>query len=186
MNHSHFKKLALSQLAICLFAASGIATAQTKTDGTTNTDGPFLLADTSAGKAIKEATGATVFGLMQAGYSMNDVTTSGNKKKSRANTIAGPSDEGPQFNGMILAIEKLPEANFIPRITPLPGPMSEKYSWGFRADLHYGRDGLMSAANGIENTWNRNQGAPGLPPNAIYIGGYGCWRRDDHHPYHHK
>jgi hypothetical protein len=169
MNHSHFKKLALSQLAICLFAASGIATAQTKTDGTTNTDGPFLLADTSAGKAIKEATGATVFGLMQAGYSMNDVTTSGNKKKSRSNTIAGPSDEGPQFNGMILAIEKLPEANFIPRITPLPGPMSEKYSWGFRADLHYGRDGLMSAANGIENTWNRNQGAPGLPPNANHM-----------------
>jgi hypothetical protein len=127
------------------------------------------LADTSAGKAIKEATGATVFGLMQAGYSMNDVTSSADKKKSRSNTIAGPSDEGPQFNGMILSIEKLPEANFIPRITPLPGPMSEKYSWGFRADLHYGRDGLMSAANGIENTWNRNQGAPGLPPNANHM-----------------
>ena len=70
---------------------------------------------------------------------------------------------------MILSIEKLPEANFIPRITPLPGPMSEKYSWGFRADLHYGRDGLMSAANGIENTWHRNQGAPGLPPNANHM-----------------
>lgn len=169
MKHSHFKKLALSQLAISLLAASSIATAQSKVDGATNTDGPFLLADTSAGKAIKETTGATVFGLMQAGYSMNDVTSSSNKKKSRSNTIAGPSDEGPQFNGMILSIEKLPEANFIPRITPLPGPMSEKYSWGFRADLHYGRDGLMSAANGIENTWNRNQGAPGLPPNANHM-----------------
>jgi hypothetical protein len=169
MKHSHFKKLALSQLAIYLLAASSIATAQPKVDGATNTDGPFLLADTSAGKAIKEATGATVFGLMQAGYSMNDVTSSADKKKSRSNTIAGPSDEGPQFNGMILSIEKLPEANFIPRITPLPGPMSEKYSWGFRADLHYGRDGLMSAANGIENTWNRNQGAPGLPPNANHM-----------------
>ena len=169
MNYSHFKKLALSQLAICLFAASGIVSAQTKTDGATNTDGPFLLADTSAGKAIKEATGATVFGLMQAGYSMNDVTTSSNKKKSRSNTIAGPSDEGPQFNGMILSIEKLPEANFLPRITPLPGPMSEKYSWGFRADMHYGRDGLMSAANGIENTWERNQGAAGIPPSANHM-----------------
>ena len=169
MNHSHFKKLALSQLAIYLLAASSIATAQSKVDGATNTDGPFLLADTSVGKAIKETTGATVFGLMQAGYSMNDVTTSSNKKKSRSNTIAGPSDEGPQFNGLILSIEKLPEANFIPRITPLPGPMSEKYSWGFRADLHYGRDGLMSAANGIENTWDRNQGAAGIPPNANHM-----------------
>ena len=36
---------------------------------------------------------------------MNDVTSSADKKKSRSNTIAGPSDEGPQFNGMILAIE---------------------------------------------------------------------------------
>ena len=35
--------------------------------------------------------------------------------------------------------------------------------------MHYGRDGLMSAANGIENTWNRNQGAPGLPPNANHM-----------------
>lgn len=128
MNHFHFKKLALSQLAIYLLAASSIATAQSKGDGSKNPDGPFLLEETSAGKAIKETTGATVFGLMQAGYSMNDVTSSSNKKKSRSNTIPGPSDEGPQFNGMILAIEKLPEANFIPRITPLPGPMSEKYS----------------------------------------------------------
>ncbi len=55
MKHSHFKKLALSQLAISLLAASSIATAQPKVDGATNTDGPFLLADTSAGKAIKEA-----------------------------------------------------------------------------------------------------------------------------------
>ena len=157
----------LSPLAITLLTVSTLANSQPQTK--IDTDSYFLLAETAAGKAIKETTGATVFGLLQAGYSMNDVTSSGDKKKSRSNTIAGPSDEGPQFNGMILAIEKLPEANFIPRITPLPGPMSEKYSWGFRADLHYGRDGLMSAANGIENTWSRNQGAPGLPPNANHM-----------------
>lgn len=157
----------LSPLAIALLAASTLANSQSQTKIDTNSH--FLLEETAVGKAIKESTGATVFGLMQAGYSMNDVTTSSDKKKSRSNTIAGPSDEGPQFNGMILSIEKLPEANFIPRITPLPGPMSEKYSWGFRADLHYGRDGLMSAANGIENTWERNQGAPGLPPNANHM-----------------
>ncbi len=169
MNHPRFKKVALSQLAILLLTSSSIAIAQSKVDSFKNSDSPFLLADTSAGKAIKETTGATVFGLFQAGYSYNDVTSSGDKKKSRSNTIAGPSDEGPQFNGMILGIEKLPEANFIPRVTPLPGPMSEKYSWGFRADLHYGRDGLMSAANGIENTWHRNQGASGMPPNANHM-----------------
>jgi hypothetical protein len=162
-----YKKMMLSPLAIALLAASTLANSQSQTKIDTNSH--FLLEETAAGKAIKESTGATVFGLMQAGYSMNNVTTSSDKKKSRSNTIAGPSDEGPQFNGMILAIEKLPEANFIPRITPLPGPMSEKYSWGFRADLHYGRDGLMSAANGIENTWERNQGAPGLPPNANHM-----------------
>jgi hypothetical protein len=33
MKHSHFKKLALSQLAIYLLAASSIATAQSKEDG---------------------------------------------------------------------------------------------------------------------------------------------------------
>ncbi|MEO0048433.1 MAG: hypothetical protein RLZZ410_1392 [Pseudomonadota bacterium] len=169
MNHPHFKKVAISQLAICLLASSSMAIAESKINSSKDSDGPFLLADTSAGQAIKETTGATVFGLFQAGYSYNDVTTSGDKKKSRSNTIAGPSDEGPQFNGMILGIEKLPEANFIPRVTPLPGPMSEKYSWGFRADLHYGRDGLMSAANGIENTWHRNQGASGIPPNANHM-----------------
>lgn len=162
-----YKKMMLSPLAIALLAASTLANSQSQTKIDTNSH--FLLEETAVGKAIKETTGATVFGLMQAGYSMNDVTTSSNKKKSRSNTIAGPSDEGPQFNGMILSIEKLPEANFIPRITPLPGPMSENYSWGFRADLHYGRDGLMSAANGIENTWERNQGAPGLPPNANHM-----------------
>jgi hypothetical protein len=162
-----YKKMMLSPLAIALLAASTLANSQSQTKIDTNSH--FLLEETAVGKAIKESTGATVFGLMQAGYSMNDVTTSSDKKKSRSNTIAGPSDEGPQFNGMILSIEKLPEANFIPRITPLPGPMSEKYSWGFRADLHYGRDGLMSAANGIENTWERNQGAPGLPPNANHM-----------------
>ena len=162
-----YKKMMLSPLAIALLTASTLANSQSQTK--VDTSSHFLLAETAAGKAIKEATGATVFGLMQAGYSMNDVTTSSNKKKSRSNTIAGPSDEGPQFNGMILAIEKLPEANFIPRITPLPGPMSEKYSWGFRADMHYGRDGLMSAANGIENTWERNQGAAGIPPSANHM-----------------
>ena len=162
-----YKKMMLSPLAIALLAASTLANSQSQTKIDTNSH--FLLEETAVGKAIKESTGATVFGLMQAGYSMNDVTTSSDKKKSRSNTIAGPSDEGPQFNGMILSIEKLPEANFIPRITPLPGPMSENYSWGFRADLHYGRDGLMSAANGIENTWERNQGAPGLPPNANHM-----------------
>ncbi|MBU3599842.1 outer membrane beta-barrel protein [Polynucleobacter sp. 30F-ANTBAC] len=166
MNHPHFKKVAFIQLATFLLATSTMTSAQSQADTSKNTSSPFLLEETSVGKAIKETTGATVFGLLQAGYSYNDVTSSGDKKKSRSNTIAGPSDEGPQFNGMILSIEKLPEANFIPRITPLPGPMSEKYSWGFRADLHYGRDSLMSAANGIENTWHRNQGAPGIPPNA--------------------
>jgi hypothetical protein len=160
-----FKKFMLSPLTIALLTLSPSVHSQTKSDS----DFHFLLADTSTGKAIKEITGATVFGLLQAGYSYNDVTTSSDKKKSRSNTIAGPSDEGPQFNGMILSIERLPEANFIPRITPLPGPMSEKYSWGFRADLHYGRDGLMSAANGIENTWHHNQGAPGIPPSANHM-----------------
>ncbi|MEY4482193.1 MAG: hypothetical protein RIQ84_1355 [Pseudomonadota bacterium] len=162
-----YKKLMLSPLVIAILSLPNSAQSQTQTQE--NSDFYFLLAETSAGKAIKETTGATVFGLLQAGYSYNDVTTSGDKKKSRSNTIAGPSDEGPQFNGMILSIEKLPEANFIPRITPLPGPMSDKYSWGFRADLHYGRDGLMSAANGIENTWHRNQGASGIPPNANHM-----------------
>ena len=154
------KKLSLISLAISCLLGSSITMAQTQ---------PFLLTDTSVGKIINEATGASIFGLLQGGYSRNDLTTTSDKKKSRSNTIAGPSDEGFQFNGMILAIEKLPEANFLPRITPLPGPMSEKFSWGFRADLHYGRDGLMSAANGIENTWHMNQGASGIPPNANHM-----------------
>ena len=157
-------KLTLKPLALSLLLVSSLATAQSK-----DQDSYFLLGETAVGKTVKEATGATVFGLAQVGYSRNDVTTSSDKNKSRSNTIAGPSDEGAQFNGMILGIEKLPEANFLPRITPLPGPMSEKYSWGFRADLHYGRDGLMSAANGIENTWQRNQGAAGIPPNANHM-----------------
>lgn len=157
-------KLTLKPLALSLLLASSLATAQSK-----DQDFYFLLGETAAGKAIKEATGATIFGLAQVGYSRNDVTSAEDKRKSRSNTIAGPSDEGVQFNGMILAIEKLPEANFIPRITPLPGPMSEQYSWGFRADLHYGRDPLMSAANGIENTWQMNQGAAGIPPNANHM-----------------
>lgn len=157
-------KSTLKPLALSLLLASSLATAQSK-----DQDFYFLLGETAVGKAIKEATGATIFGLAQVGYSRNDVTSSSDKNRSRSNTIAGPSDEGAQFNGMILGIEKLPEANFLPRITPLPGPMSEQYSWGFRADLHYGRDALMSAANGIENTWHMNQGAAGIPPNANHM-----------------
>lgn len=160
----NFNKLTLKPLAIALVLASSVAIAQSK-----DQDSYFLLGETSAGKSIKDVTGGTVFGMAQAGFSRNDVTTAADKRKSRSNTIAGPSDEGVQFNGMILAIERLPEANFIPRITPLPGPMSEKFSWGFRADLHYGRDALMSASNGIENTWQMNQGATGLPPNGNHM-----------------
>ena len=144
----NFNKLILKPLAISLALTSSVAIAQSK-----DQDSYFLLGETAAGKSIKDVTGATIYGMAQVGYSRNDVTSSEDKRKSRSNTIAGPSDEGAQLNGVIVGIEKLLEANFIPRITPLPGPMSEKFSWGFRTDLHYGRDALMSASNGIENTW---------------------------------
>jgi len=93
-------KLILKPMALSLLLASSVATAQSK-----DQDSYFLLGETAVGKAIKEATGATIFGLAQVGYSRNDVTSSSDKNKSRSNTIAGPSDEGAQFNGMILGIE---------------------------------------------------------------------------------
>ena len=71
-------KLILKPMVLSLLLASSVATAQSK-----DQDSYFLLGETAVGKAIKEATGATIFGLAQVGYSRNDVTSSSDKNKSR-------------------------------------------------------------------------------------------------------
>jgi Putative beta-barrel porin-2, OmpL-like. bbp2 len=115
--------------------------------------------------AIEQATGIKVQGYAQVGYSRNNQTTSAQAKKGHSNfPVVGPNDEGFQLNEVHLAFEKPMRSNLLPRITPLPGPVPWEFSWGFRGELLYGRDGLPAQMLELDSKWGINKGKEGVPP----------------------
>lgn len=96
--------------------------------------------------AFESATGLTLNGFIQAGYSRNNNVGNGGGLN---HPIVGAGDTGFQFNALALSIEKPITTNILPRITPLPGPMPWEASFGFHAEYLYGRNGLPAGMNGF-------------------------------------
>ena len=115
--------------------------------------------------AVKRATGIKVFGLTQIGYSTNDVSRHDQATAGHSNfPVVGPADEGLQFNAFQLVAQRQMRSNILPRISPLPGPMPQDFSWGFRSELIYGRNGLPAEMQGIETNWGIDRNPAGSVP----------------------
>ncbi|WP_206047108.1 outer membrane beta-barrel protein, partial [Noviherbaspirillum denitrificans] len=117
------------------------------------------------GDALEHATGIKAFGFLQLGLSSNNVSTHNQATGGHSNfPVVGPADEGLQTNALQLALERPIQTNILPRITPLPGPMPWEGSFGFRAELLYGRNGLPAGMLGYDADWGVNRTPAGVVP----------------------
>ncbi len=134
---SNLKKLTAIALAISAFGASA---QEELTKGFTN---PVA----QVSDALESATGIKLFGYAQGGYAKanNGLAAAGHSNYP----VVGAPDGGFQFNEVTFALERPIQTNILPRITPLPGPMPWEFSWGFRAEYMYGRNGLPAGMQGF-------------------------------------
>ncbi|SNT05155.1 Putative beta-barrel porin-2, OmpL-like. bbp2 [Pseudomonas japonica] len=111
------------------------------------------------GPDFEKSTGVRIKGVIDVGFSQNDNTSDGisPKQGSGNHPITGPADEGFQLNAFQLTVEKQIKSNVIPRVTPLPGPRPDEFSWGFTAELLYGRNALPAAMFGFDQHWGINR-----------------------------
>lgn len=65
-------------------------------------------------------------------------------------------DSGLQLNQTYLFFEREIATNILPRVTPVPGPMPQEYSFGWNAGLLYGRDGQLVQTFGWDSRWSVN------------------------------
>lgn len=120
-------------------------------------------------KFIKE-TGIKVDFFLSAGFAWNN-----NRNSAASNTNGNigngnypngePGDTGFQLSQTQMTIHRDMATNILPRITPTPGPVPQKFDWGFEFDGVYGRDGQPCAMTGWDQHWGPNEpGAtnPGL------------------------
>jgi hypothetical protein len=94
-------------------------------------------------------------GWIEAGFAANDNVHS--SKGGGNSPIVLCRDTGFQLNQAYLYVEKGIQTNVIPRVTPTPAPMPKDYSFGFRADAVYGRDGQVFQAYGWDSRWSVNK-----------------------------
>lgn len=143
--------------------AFGSTVAMTAVAQTTDAEAsapPFALFE-----SFEQTTGVKLSGFMQLGVSKNNTGTHDQATGGHSNLpIVGPADEGFQLNAVQLAFEKPMRSNILPRITPLPGPVPWEYSWGFRAEVLYGRNGLPASMLGFDAEWGINRTPTGTVP----------------------
>jgi hypothetical protein len=111
------------------------------------------------GPDFETRSGLRIKGVIDVGFSQNDNTADGVSPKhgSGNHPITGPADEGFQLNALQLSVERQIVSNVIPRVTPLPGPRPDAFSWGFTAELQYGRNALPAAMFGFDQDWGINR-----------------------------
>ena len=121
--------------------------------------GDGALARSMFGDDFEQSSGVRIKGVAQIGWSHNDASDAGwSPNDGHTNyPVVGANDEGFQLNGIQLTAEKSLKSNILPRITPLPGPKPEEFSWGFTAELIYGRNGLMAGMYGFDQQWAINR-----------------------------
>lgn len=153
-------KLSFIPAACASLFAAGLSSAvlAQSTDGANAP--PFTLFE-----SFEQATGVKLSGLLQVGASTNNTTTHAQATAGHSNLpIAGPADEGLQLNALQFLFEKSMHTNLLPRITPTPGPVPWEFSWGFHAELLYGRNGLPASMQGLDADWGINATPAGTPP----------------------
>ena len=82
-------------------------------------------------------------------------------------------EEGIQISEILLAIDRDITTNVIPRATPLPGPMPEKFDLGWEFNVMYGVDESFFGLPGIDADWSINEGEKahlGIPQ--FFLQGY--------------
>lgn len=112
------------------------------------------------GDSLERDYGVKVSGLLDGGYSRNNNSSHDDRKSGQTNTpIAGLSDEGFELATLHLFADKALKANFVPRVTPLPGPAPTEASFGFTLEAAYGRNAQQARTYGWDMHWGIN--APG-------------------------
>jgi hypothetical protein len=109
------------------------------------------------GDSLERNYGITVSGLLDAGFSRNNNSSRDDRKSGQTNTpIAGFSDEGFELATLHLFADKALKANFVPRVTPLPGPTPTEASFGFTLEAAYGRNAQQARTYGWDMHWGIN------------------------------
>lgn len=70
----------------------------------------------------------------------------------------------PAAQRLQVAFQRQMRSNILPRISPLPGPVPQDFSWGFRGEVLYGRNGLPAEMQGIETNWGIDRTSLGSAP----------------------
>jgi hypothetical protein len=109
------------------------------------------------GKSEADSSGIVVQGYAQAGVAHNDNSTSASRAAGNSNFPVAPGDEGFKLEDFKIGVGKPIATNILPRMTPLPGPVPTEFSFGFQADLMYGRSGQPASMFGFDQNWGVNQ-----------------------------
>lgn len=109
------------------------------------------------GDSLEKETGIIVSGLSETTFSRNNRSTADERKGGMTNfPLIGAGDEGLEFGSLRLFIDKPLESNVIPRVTPLPGPTPENFSFGFTFEGNYGRNAQFARTFGWDMHWGVN------------------------------
>jgi hypothetical protein len=126
----------------------------------TDADTPAAPADGALGRllfgeAFGSNSGLKLGGWVEGGFVMNDHI---HRSEGAGNTpVALGRDTGFQLNQATVFFQKDIRTNVIPRVTPTPAPMPQDYSFGWRAQALYGRDGQVFQTYGWDSRWPVNK-----------------------------
>jgi len=117
---------------------------------------------TIVGDKFVDKSGINVDFILQTGFSESN--TGAPAAGGTQNYPNGePGDLGWNTSGMWMIMHKDLKANIIPRITPIPPPMSKHWDWGFEQDLVYGRDSQPCRMAGWDAQWGVNEPGADTP-----------------------
>lgn len=109
------------------------------------------------GSSLERDYGITVSGLLDLAYTRNNRSTHDERRDGLSNLpLTGMSDEGAEFGGLHLFIDKPLASTMVPRITPLPGPTPQASSFGFTFESNYGRNAQFARTFGWDMHWDVN------------------------------
>ncbi|MDN6876469.1 outer membrane beta-barrel protein [Pseudomonas citronellolis] len=110
------------------------------------------------GDSLQRDYGISVSNLLDVGYSRNNRSTHDERRDGLSNfPITGMSDEGLELGSLHLFVDKALQGTFVPRITPLPGPRPEAFSFGFTFEANYGRNAQFARTYGWDMGLHLNQ-----------------------------
>ncbi|MDT4804710.1 putative beta-barrel porin-2 [compost metagenome] len=119
------------------------------------------------GPTLEEDYGIRISGLLDVGYVRNNRSTHDERKDGLSNLpLTGYSDEGFELASVHLFVDKALKSNVIPRVTPLPGPRPDDFSFGFSLETLYGRNAQFARTFGWDMHWPANSPGDDDPDHA--------------------